>query len=79
MDELNHDDRTTVARARKIQRFFSQPFHVAENFTGMKGKYVSVADTVKGFGMIADGKLDSVPEQAFYMAGPIEDVLEKEK
>ena len=65
-----------MARARKMQRFLSQPFHVAEQFTGHKGKYVKIADTVKGFRMILDGKLDDVPEQAFYMKGGIEEVQE---
>ena len=76
IDELSEDDKQTVARARKMQRFLSQPFHVAEQFTGHKGKYVKIADTVKGFRMILDGKLDDVPEQAFYMKGTIEEVLE---
>jgi F-type H+-transporting ATPase subunit beta len=62
-----------------VQRFFSQPFHVAEKFTGIEGRYVSVKDTVKGFKMILDGECDSIPEQAFYMAGSIDDVLEKAK
>jgi len=79
MDELSAEDKLTVARARKVQRFFSQPFFVAEKFTGIQGRYVSVKDTVKGFKMILDGECDSIPEQAFYMAGGIEDVLEKAK
>jgi F-type H+-transporting ATPase subunit beta len=66
-----------VARARKIQKFLSQPFYVAEQFTGYKGKYVKLADTIKGFREIAEGKHDEIPEQAFYMQGTIEDVLEK--
>jgi F-type H+-transporting ATPase subunit beta len=66
-----------VSRARKMQKFFSQPFFVAEAFTGIKGKYVKLADTIKGFKMILGGKLDDVPEQAFFMAGPIEEVIEK--
>src|SRR5512135_1216856 len=74
MDELSEEDKLTVARARKIQRFLSQPFHVAEAFTGRPGMYVKREDTVRGFKMIADGELDEVPEQAFYMAGPIEEV-----
>ncbi len=74
MDELGEEDKVTVARARKMQRFFSQPFHVAEQFTGSKGVYVELKDTIEGFRRIADGELDSVPEQAFYMAGGIEDV-----
>jgi F-type H+-transporting ATPase subunit beta len=68
-----------VARARKIQKFLSQPFHVAEQFTGIPGKYVPLADSVRSFRMIVDGELDHLPEQAFYMAGPIEDVLEQAK
>ncbi len=79
IDELSDEDRLTVARARKIQKFLSQPFFVAETFTGRPGKYVKVADTIKGFQMIIDGKLDDLPEQAFYMAGPIEDVIENAK
>ena len=66
-----------MARARKIQRFLSQPFHVAEQFTGIKGKYVKLADTIKGFREIAEGKHDEIPEQAFYMQGTIEEVLER--
>jgi len=66
-----------VARARKIQKFLSQPFHVAEQFTGFKGKYVKLADNIRGFKEIAEGKHDEIPEQAFYMQGTIEDVLEK--
>ncbi len=77
IDELSDEDKLTVARARKIQRFLSQPFHVAEQFTGYKGKYVKLADTIKGFKEIADGKHDEIPEQAFYMQGTIEDVLER--
>jgi F-type H+-transporting ATPase subunit beta len=79
MDELSPEDKLTVARARKIQRFFSQPFFVAEKFTGIAGRYVPVKETVKGFKMILDGECDSIPEQAFYMAGNIEDVIEKAK
>ncbi|ODS58664.1 MAG: F0F1 ATP synthase subunit beta [Acidobacteria bacterium SCN 69-37] len=79
IDELSEDDRLTVARARKIQRFMSQPFFVAEQFTGAKGKYVSIADTVRGFKEIVEGKHDEIPEQAFYMAGAIEDVVERAK
>jgi F-type H+-transporting ATPase subunit beta len=75
MDELSEDDKLTVSRARKIQKFLSQPFFVAEQFTGLKGKYVAVADTIKGFKEIVDGKHDEIPERAFYMAGGIEDVL----
>jgi len=77
IDELSEDDRLTVSRARKIQRFLSQPFHVAEQFTGFKGRYVKIADTIKGFAAIADGKYDDIPEQAFYMVGTIEEALEK--
>jgi F-type H+-transporting ATPase subunit beta len=77
IDELSEDDKVTVARARKIQKFLSQPFHVAEQFTGFKGKYVKLADTVRGFKEIVDGKHDNVSEQAFYMQGTIEDVLER--
>src|SRR5881296_3279638 len=76
MDELSPDDKLTVFRARKIQRFLSQPFHVAEQFTGAQGRYVKIADTVKGFKEIADGKYDDIPEQAFYMKGTIDEVLE---
>src|SRR6202047_3158462 len=76
IDELSEDQKITVARARKIQRFLSQPFHVAEQFTGTPGKYVKVADTVKGFKSIVEGKYDDIPEQAFYMRGTIEEVLE---
>src|SRR4029079_4921613 len=76
VDELSDEDKATVARARKIQRFLSQPFHVAEAFTGRKGKYVKVADTVRSFKEVVEGKHDAVPEQAFYMQGSIDDVLE---
>lgn len=79
MDELSDEDKLTVARARKIQRFLSQPFFVAEQFTGTPGKYVKLQDTIKGFKEIVDGKHDDVPEQAFYMVGTIEEVLEKAK
>jgi F-type H+-transporting ATPase subunit beta len=77
IDELSEEDKLIVYRARKIQKFFSQPFFVAEAFTGMKGKYVKLKDTIKGFQMILGGQLDALPEQAFYMAGTIEDVLSK--
>ncbi|MFZ3071767.1 MAG: F0F1 ATP synthase subunit beta [Thermodesulfobacteriota bacterium] len=77
MDELSEEDKLVVVRARKIQRFLSQPFFVAEQFTGTPGKFVSVKDTVKGFREIAEGKYDDIPEQAFYMVGSIEEVLEK--
>src|SRR6202163_1330235 len=76
IDELSEDQKVTVARARKIQRFLSQPFHVAEQFTGAPGRYVKIADTVKGFKDINEGKYDDIPEQAFYMKGPIDEVLE---
>jgi F-type H+-transporting ATPase subunit beta len=76
IDELSEDQKVTVARARKIQKFLSQPFHVAEQFTGSPGRYVKVADTVKGFKGIAEGKYDDIPEQAFYMKGTIDEVLE---
>ena len=76
IDELSEDQKLSVARARKIQRFLSQPFHVAEQFTGAQGRYVKIADTVKGFKAIVEGKYDDIPEQAFYMKGPIEEVLE---
>jgi F-type H+-transporting ATPase subunit beta len=76
IDELSEDDKLTVARARKVQRFLSQPFHVAEQFTGMQGRYVKIQDTIKGFREIIDGKHDDVPEQAFYMKGTIEEVVE---
>lgn len=79
VEELSDEDKLTVSRARKIQRFLTQPFNVAEVFTGMKGKYVKVHDTVKGFKEILDGKHDSVPESAFYMVGTIEEALEKAK
>ena len=79
MDELSDDDKVTVARARKIQRFLSQPFFVAEQFTGMEGKYVELKDTVRAFREILDGKHDSLPEQAFYLVGTIEDAIEKAK
>ncbi|HLE60244.1 MAG TPA: F0F1 ATP synthase subunit beta, partial [Thermoanaerobaculaceae bacterium] len=77
IDELSEDDKLTVARARKIQKFLSQPFHVAEQFTGLKGRYVQVGETIRGFRMIAAGELDHVPEQAFYLVGGIEEALEK--
>ena len=77
MDELSEDDKKVVERARKIQRFLSQPFHVAEQFTGSPGKYVKVDDTVRGFREILDGKHDDLPEQAFYMVGGIEEAKEK--
>ncbi|MBW2288086.1 MAG: F0F1 ATP synthase subunit beta [Deltaproteobacteria bacterium] len=79
MDELSDEDRLTVARARKLQRFFSQPFHVAEQFTGTSGVYVPIEETIRGFKEILDGKHDDLPEQAFYMVGTIESAIEKSK
>ena len=79
MDELSPEDKLAVSRARKIQRFLSQPFSVAEVFTGSPGKYVSLKDTIKGFKMIVNGECDHLPEQAFYMVGPIEEAFEKAK
>ena len=79
MDELSPEDKLAVARARKIQRFLSQPFTVAQNFTGTPGKYVSLKDSIKGFKMIVDGECDALPEQAFYMVGTIEEAQEKAK
>jgi len=76
IDELSEDQKLIVARARKIQRFLSQPFHVAEQFTGAPGRYVKIADTVKGFQEIVEGKHDDIPEQAFYMKGTIAEVVE---
>jgi F-type H+-transporting ATPase subunit beta len=76
IDELSEEQKLTVSRARKVQRFLSQPFHVAEQFTGFPGKYVKVADTVRSFKEIIDGKHDAIPEQAFYMKGSIDEVLE---
>ena len=79
MEELSEEDKLTVARARKIQRFLSQPFHVAEQFTGLPGKYVKLEDTIRGFKEIIEGKHDDLPEQAFYMVGGIEEAVEKAK
>ena len=79
MDELSEDDKLTVARARKIQRFLSQPFTVAQQFTGNPGKYVKLADTIRGFKEIVEGKHDDLPEQAFYMVGGIDEAVEKAK
>ena len=79
MDELSAEDKLTVTRARKIQRFLSQPFTVAEVFTGSPGKYVSLKDTIKGFNMIVNGECDALPEQAFYMVGGIDEAFEKAK
>jgi len=79
IDELSEEDKLTVSRARKIQKFLSQPFFVAEQFTGYKGVYVPIAETVRGFKEIADGKHDDIPEQAFYLAGTIDEVIERSK
>ncbi len=79
MDELGEEDKLTVSRARKIQRFLSQPFHVAEVFTGIPGCYVDLSDTIKGFKGIVEGKYDDLPEQAFFMVGTIEEAEEKAK
>jgi F-type H+/Na+-transporting ATPase subunit beta len=76
MDELSDDDKLIVQRARKIERFLSQPFHVAEPFTGTPGKYVKLEDTIRSFQEVLDGRHDDLPEQAFYLVGPIEDVVE---
>src|SRR4029077_11847056 len=77
IDELSDEDKLAVSRARKIQNFLSQPFHVAEQFTGLQGKYVKLADTIRSFKEIADGKHDEIPEQAFYMQGTIDEALAK--
>ncbi len=77
MDELSDDDKLVVTRARRIQRFLSQPFNVAEQFTGMKGQYVPLKETIRGFNEILEGKYDDLPEQAFMFAGTIEQVVEK--
>ena len=79
MDELSEEDKATVSRARKVERFFSQPFHVAEVFTGAPGKYVTLKETIRGFKMIVDGECDHLPEQAFYMVGGIDEAFEKAK
>jgi F-type H+-transporting ATPase subunit beta len=79
MDELAPEDKLAVARARKIQRFLSQPFFVAQVFTGSEGKYVTLKETIRGFKMIANGECDSLPEQAFYMVGTIDEAIEKAK
>jgi len=79
LDELSEEDKLTVSRARKVERFLSQPFFVAEIFTGSPGKYVSLADTIKGFNMLLDGELDELPEQAFYLVGDIDEAIEKAK
>jgi len=77
IDELSEEDRLTVARARKVERFLSQPFFVAEIFTGSPGKYVSLESTIKGFTMILKGELDDLPEQAFYLVGDIDEAIAK--
>ena len=77
MEELSEEDKLTVARARKIQRFLSQPFFVAEQFTGLQGRYVPTKETVRGFREILEGKWDHLPEQAFYMVGTIEEAVEQ--
>jgi F-type H+-transporting ATPase subunit beta len=79
IDELSEEDKLTVARARKIQRFLSQPFHVAQQFTGLEGRYVKLEDTIRGFKELVEGKYDDIPEQAFYMMGTIEEALERAK
>ena len=79
MDELAPEDKLTVARARKIQRFLSQPFNVAKVFTGQDGKIVPLAETIRGFKMIVNGEADHLPEQAFYMVGSIDEAFEKAK
>jgi F-type H+-transporting ATPase subunit beta len=77
MDELSEEDKQTVYRARRVQRFLSQPFHVAEQFTGLKGVLVDIKETIKGFNMIMDGKLDHLPEAAFNLVGNIDDAIAK--
>merc|ERR1712223_1130663 len=77
LDELSEEDRLTVARARKVERFLSQPFFVAEIFTGSPGKYVSLEDTIKGFRMVLNGELDDLPEQSFYLVGNIDEAIAK--
>jgi F-type H+-transporting ATPase subunit beta len=79
MDELSEEDKVAVARARKIERFLSQPFHVAEVFTGSPGKLVDLADTIRGFKGLVEGQYDHLPEAAFYMVGSIEEAVEKGK
>jgi F-type H+/Na+-transporting ATPase subunit beta len=79
MEELSEEDRKVVHRARRVQRFLSQPFHVAEQFTGLKGVFVNIEDTIKGFNMIMDGELDYLPETAFNLVGTIEEAIEKGK
>jgi F-type H+-transporting ATPase subunit beta len=77
MDELSEEDKLVVSRARRVQRFLSQPFHVAEQFTGLKGVLVPIEETIKGFNMIMDGKVDQYPESAFNLVGTIEDAIAK--
>jgi F-type H+-transporting ATPase subunit beta len=77
LDELSEEDRLVVARARKIERFLSQPFFVAEVFTGSPGKYVSLSETIRGFNMILSGEFDALPEQAFYLVGTLDEAIEK--
>jgi F-type H+-transporting ATPase subunit beta len=77
IEELSEDDKLIVSRARKIERFFSQPMYVAEQFTGREGRYIPLRETVRGFREILDGKHDDLPEQAFYMAGTIDEVVER--
>src|SRR6185369_2044147 len=77
IDELSEDDKLTVSRARKLQKFLSQPFFVAQQFTGLEGKYVPIAETIRGFKEIVEGKHDEIPEQDFYLVGTIDEVLEK--
>jgi F-type H+-transporting ATPase subunit beta len=77
MDELSDEDKLVVSRARRVQRFLSQPFHVAEQFTGLKGELVDIKDTIKGFNMIIDGELDHLPEAAFNLVGTIEQAIAK--
>jgi len=79
MDELSEEDKLVVSRARRVQRFLSQPFHVAEQFTGLQGVFVSIEDTIKGFNMIMDGEVDEYPEAAFNLVGSIEEAIEKGK
>ncbi len=79
MDELSEEDKLAVNRARRVQRFLSQPFHVAEQFTGLKGTLVKIEDTIKGFNMIMDGEVDEYPEAAFNLVGTIDEAIEKGK
>jgi F-type H+-transporting ATPase subunit beta len=79
MDELSEEDKLVVSRARRVQRFLSQPFFVAQQFTGLEGKFVSIEDTIKGFNMIMDGAVDEYPEAAFNLVGTIEEAIEKGK